>query len=63
MLTAIRFRRVVSIRMTAAVVFGPTEVEVHLGPQPPDLDRGGVDDVVDDVEAPCEEVADPAPSL
>ena len=46
--------------MTATVVFGPTEEEVHLGPQPSDLDRWGVDDVIDNVEAPGEEVADPA---
>ena len=54
------FRQVVSIRMTATVVFGPTEEEVHLGPQPSDLDRWGVDDVIDNVEAPGKEVADPA---
>ena len=42
------------------MVFSPTDEEVHLGAQSFDLDLGGVDDVVDDVEAPCEEVADPA---
>ena len=45
--------------MAVAVVSGPTEEEVHLGPHL-HLHLGGVDDVVDDVEAPCEEVADPA---
>ena len=42
------------------MLFSPTDEEVHLGAQSLDLDLGGVDDVVDDVEAPCEEVADPA---
>ena len=42
------------------MLFSPTDEEVHLGAQSLNLDLGGVDDVVDDVEAPCEEVADPA---
>ena len=44
--------------MAVAVVSGPTEEEVHLGPHL-HLHLGGVDDVVDDVEAPGQEVADP----
>ena len=42
------------------MLFSPTDEEVHLGAQSLNLDLGWVDDVVDDVEAPCEEVADPA---
>ena len=41
------------------MVFSPTDEEVHLGAQSLNLDLGGVDDVVDDVEAPGQEVADP----